>query len=223
MDKNIILRQPQKTRETNPQEDTFGPLVIPPEAYKEFRRCPHCQSVFIDDNKCEACGKIINFKPIGEALGPKSVYGLKEKYVENLPLITRFISSMENKQSPLAVNYKRHLNKRFILLLEAFNEGSFIDSKKDRKLFYNELKDLISEELEMGVGVLAIEALIEKKLGSEHPLLNQELLLHLHQEARLIPNKGLFLGLKKTFILKTLLTLSVLSFLVFLTINSLVS
>ena len=152
MDKNIKLEHPSIKESKRKLDadliDNHSPLIIPPEAYKEFKRCAHCQSVFIDENKCEACGRMLNFNPLGDALGPKSLYSLKEKYIEGLPLVVRFISSIENYNSPLAINYKRHLNTRFQLLLEAFDEGT-ITEKKERRLFFNELKDLITEKIEM--------------------------------------------------------------------------
>ena len=55
-------------------------LFIPQNVYRPIKRCAFCYSVYITDTKCESCGKVIDFNFIGEPLGNKSFFSLKERY-----------------------------------------------------------------------------------------------------------------------------------------------
>lgn len=157
-------------------------LRIPTQAYLPVKRCPYCQSVFINKQSCESCGRSMLYHPIGEPFGPKSFYGMKESYVENLNFMVRFFPPFENKKSPSAQGYLRKLKKRFFYLLNAFNTPDLI-AKKQRQIFYNESKVLIDELLCYGISAEVIQALIEE---SGNSLLSQDLHYHLQSSMRTV-------------------------------------
>jgi hypothetical protein len=155
-------------------------LHIPVTVYKKFKRCPTCQSVYITDVDCEACGRSLLYHPIGEAFGPKSYYGIKERYLENLNGLIRFFPLFENKKSLLAKSYVRHLSKRFSDLISAFNSSGLIDSAEG-EFFYVECVEIIDELLRYRLGPDLIQRLLEDNDSSQ---IGQKLRLYL-QNARL--------------------------------------
>lgn len=155
----------------------IGPeaLRIPSTAYKPVKRCPFCQSVFIDEKCCESCGRSMQYHPIGEAFGAKSLYGIKERYIENLNDIIRFFPFFENKKSAAAKSYVRKLEKRFSDLISAFNSPGVM-ANDQKKLFFVESKYLIDELLRYGVPPALLQALL---FENDSSLVGQELLLYL--------------------------------------------
>lgn len=161
-------------------------LRIPQTAYRPIKRCPYCQSVFITDKACEACGRSLLYHPIGVPFGPKSYYGMKERYVESQNVINRFFPQFENIKSAQAQSYSRNLSKRFTDLISAFNSSELI-SANERKLFYVECIEIIDELLRYNVHPQVIQALLEENDAS---LIGQELLFYL-QNARTLIEAGL--------------------------------
>jgi len=150
-------------------------LHIPQTAYKPVKRCPSCKSVFLTDNLCEACGRSLLYHPIGEPFGPKSFYGIKERYVEGQHAFYRFFPQFEDKTSKYANSYKRNLSKRFTDLLEAFHSDEEL-VKENRKLFYAESMEIIDELLRYNVSALMIQTVLEENDAS---LVGRELLFYL--------------------------------------------
>lgn len=150
-------------------------LHIPQTAYKPVKRCPYCQSVYITDKLCEACGRSMIYHPIGEPFGSKSFYGIKERYIESQHSFYRFFPQFEDKDSSLASSYKRNLSKRFTDLLEAFNTDE-PTVKESRKLFYAESMEIIDELLLYNVPAKLISAVLEDNDAS---LVGRELLVYL--------------------------------------------
>ncbi len=150
-------------------------LNIPQSAYKPVKRCPSCKSVFLTDNLCEACGRSLQYHPIGEPFGPKSFYGIKERYVESQHALYRFFPQFEDKTSKYANSYKRNLSKRFTDLLEAFHSDEEM-VKENRKLFYAESMEIIDELLRYNVPSLMIQTVLEENDAS---LVGRELLIYL--------------------------------------------
>lgn len=157
-------------------------LRIPKEAYRPVKRCPYCQSVFITEKSCEACGRSLLYHPIGIPFGPKSYYGLKERYIENQNALVRFFPQFEDKNSKLANSYVRNLSKRFTDLISAFNSSELI-SANERKLFYVESIEIIDELLRYNVAPHLVQSLLEENDGS---LIGQELLLYLQNASNSI-------------------------------------
>ena len=125
----------------------------------------------------------MHYHPIGEAFGVKSLYGIKERYIESLNAFDRFFPFLENKKSPLAKSYVRKLEKRFSDLLSAFNTIGMIKND-ERKLFYVESIELIDELLRYGVDLSILQTLL---VENDNSLVGQELLHYLQGANRSIP------------------------------------
>jgi hypothetical protein len=155
-------------------------LRVPPSAYRPVKRCPFCDSVFISDKSCEACGRSMLYHPVGDPFGPKSYYGLKERYVDSQNILVRFYPQLENKISVGAKSYVRNLSKRFADLISAFNSDSLMKND-ERKFFFAESQEIIDELLRYGIAPEIIQLLLEE---NDNSLIGQELILYL-QKARL--------------------------------------
>ena len=157
MDKNITL--------------TKADLNIPTTAYRPVVKCPNCQSIYIENNKCEACGRSMLYHPVGEPLGSKSFYGLRARYVESLSDLVIFYPVLENPHSEVAESYVRNLAKRFSDLVSGFNDESMMKNFGERKLFYVECREIIDELLRYGFSADEIVTLLENNdsslIGSE--------------------------------------------------------
>lgn len=165
--------------------DTFSPEVspesrpaIPESAYKPIKRCPACQSVFLTDTNCEACGRSLLYHPIGAPFSAKSLYGFKERYYASFPFYMQYFPIFEEKTGAAAKMYVRQLVKRFDDLIMAFGMNNTIETK-NRRYFYVEIMELIDELLRYGTDALVIQQKIENKMLDTGPLLTQELLLYL--------------------------------------------
>lgn len=152
--------------------------AIPANSYKPVKRCPNCQSVYLTDTLCEACGRSLLYHPIGEPFSGKSLYGFKERYYASFPFLLKYFPVFEEKTGVAARAYTRHLSKRFDDLLNALGEENVIDVK-NRRYFYVEMMELIDELLRYGTEPLLIQQKIENKMLETGPLLTQELLLYL--------------------------------------------
>lgn len=152
--------------------------LIPQEAYRPAKRCPKCDSVFLSDSQCEACGLSLSYHPVGEPFSAKSLYGMKERHYQKLPYFVRLFPVLENRDDQKAKSYRRHLNKRLVDLLSALGaESAGVDS--NRRFFYVELLELMDELLRYGENALLIQNKIEEQLGFSGSLLTAELLTYL--------------------------------------------
>jgi uncharacterized protein YdaL len=198
MDKNIKL--------------TKADLHIPESAYRPVVRCPSCQSIYIENNKCEACGRSLLYHPIGEPLSSKSFYGLKARYVESFSDFVVFYPVLENPQSLAAQSYVRNLAKRFSDLLASFNDPNMSKKFEERKLFYIECKEIIDELLRYSFSADDIISLLE---NNDSSLIGTELIQHtLHSAKEITPLKNAWKSfldfhlwgvLRVEFVLKALL------------------
>lgn len=150
-------------------------LRIPSTAYRPVKRCPFCQSVYISEKSCESCGRSLQYHPIGEPFGAKSLYGIKERYIESFNKLNRFFPVLENKKSSIAKSYVRKLEKRFSDLISAFNSSDML-ANDQRRLFYVESMELIDELLRYGVHSSILQVLL---LENDSSLVGQELLFYL--------------------------------------------
>jgi hypothetical protein len=165
----IIKRSPSLPETSRPE--------IPQGVYQPAKRCPNCQSVFLTDSSCEACGRSLLFHPIGEPFSAKSFYGIKERYLTSLGPFLGYFPFFENQKSAGAKSYSRHLHKRFDHLLSAFGSHKTMDMDK-RGFFYAEILELMDELLRYGTPPVLIEQKIEEHFASIGQLLAQELLIH---------------------------------------------
>ncbi len=152
--------------------------LIPESAYRPVKRCPTCKSVYLNDTKCEACGRSLSYHPIGEAFSAKSLYGLKERFYQTLPYLVRLFPLFENKSHIHVHSYKRNLNRRLLTLLSALADET-VNLGSDRRFFYIEVMELIDELLRYGESPLIIKMNIEDQLGFTAPLITVELLKYL--------------------------------------------
>lgn len=113
-------------------EDRFlrDPLAINNEV------CPECHSIYIKENRCDDCGRLIKIDRLGNPFGPRSFYALKEKYLDSLPCLVKFFPFFEDYSGTKALRYKREL----FLRLKAFGEEERLDD-----LFIIEINDLVRE------------------------------------------------------------------------------
>lgn len=167
--------------------ETFSPEIsqqsrpaIPESAYKPLKRCPNCQSVYLTDTSCEACGRSLLYHPVGGPFSAKSLYGFKERYYASFPFFVKYFPFFEEKTGAPAKVYARHLMKRFDDLIQAFGTPDAIEAK-NRRYFYVEMMELIDELLRYGTDPLILQQKIENKVLDTGTLLTQELLLYLAQ------------------------------------------
>lgn len=158
-------------------ERTMRP-AIPENVYRPIKRCPNCQSVYLTDDKCEACGRSLHFHPVGEPFGAKSLYGIKERYHQTLPTFVRYYPLFENKRDARAQSYCRHLNNRFSHLVSALSSNDII-ANEQRRFFYVELMELMDELLRYGESKFIIRSKLEEGLGFSGALITRDLLAYL--------------------------------------------
>lgn len=152
--------------------------VIPQSAYKPIKRCPNCQSVYLTDINCEACGRSLLYHPIGDPFGAKSLYGMKERYYAGFAPIIKLFPYFENKSGPQALAYRRQLLKRFDDLLGAFgNTGEILN--ENRRFFYVEILELTDELLRYGLDPIILQLKIEELIPETGSLLSQKILEYL--------------------------------------------
>lgn len=159
--------------------DTSRP-VIPQDVYKKIKRCPSCQSIYLSDSKCEACGRSLLYHPIGDPFSAKSLYGFKERYYASFSQFVKFFPFFENKTGPLALTYSRQLLKRFDDLLIAFGAPGTI-TNESRRFYYVEMLELIDELLRYGIAPPLLQEKIEERIIETGPLLTQKILEYLSQ------------------------------------------
>jgi hypothetical protein len=146
-------------------------LVIPKNVYRPIVKCPHCQSVYVDNIRCESCGKSLNESTIGDPFSTRSFYSLKEKYLGQLNYFEKRWPIFENKNNSNARSYKRNLIKRFKDINRALNSDRLIN-QKNRQLFFIEIKDIVDELIEYRVNFFELKNCIfddleEGLLGGE--------------------------------------------------------
>lgn len=187
--------------------------AIPQSAYKPIKRCPNCQSVYLTDTNCEACGRSLLYHPIGDPFSAKSLYGFKERYYASFNTLTKYYPVFEDKKSPAAKTYSRMLLKRFDDLLEAFGTPGAISSET-RRYFYVEMLELTDELLRYGIGPVILQQKVESRIMETGPLLTQKLLEYLNEtklENKMTPPwteiflKHRFMGVKVDFWLKSII------------------
>ena len=153
---------------------------IPQSAYKPIKRCPNCQSVYLTDTSCEACGRSLLYHPIGEPFSSKSLYGFKERYYSSFSQFVKFFPFFENKVGPKALSYSRHLLKRFDDLLAAFGTANAI-SNNNRRFYYVEMLEIIDELLRYGVNPVVLQQKVENQILENGSLLSQKIIEYLHE------------------------------------------
>jgi hypothetical protein len=123
-----------KNASVNPHIDDFKPEVI-----KE--NCPKCDNLSLINNACLYCHYEAPEHMLGEPLGKKSFYSLREEYLESLSVFEKTNISILLDQG----KFKSLLNKakyRYNDLLDFFySEDSLSDPH--RAVFIQELRDIV--------------------------------------------------------------------------------
>jgi hypothetical protein len=164
--------------DANADESSSTRPLIPQSSYKPVKRCPNCQSVYLTDTQCEACGRSLLYHPVGEPFSAKSLYGFKERHYGSFSFLVKYYPIFENKKSEVSRSYIRNLIKRFDDLLLAFGEPDAI-ATNNRRLFYVEMLELMDELLRYGMNPHILQQKIEARDTFTGPLLTQELIYYL--------------------------------------------
>ncbi len=147
-------------------------LKIEQTAYQPVKKCPFCQSVFLNQNWCESCGRNLSFDLIGKPYSEKSFFTLKEDYIKTFYLFYRLYPDFENIYSEESRSYQKKLFKRFKNLIDGFEEPKAM-TLEDRPHFYFEAKNVIKELVYYH---FPKEEIVEYLCKHPENLINQELL-----------------------------------------------
>jgi hypothetical protein len=132
-------------------------------AVNEARQCPKCDNYIIEDDNCQACGYNLSFKLLGEPLGEKSFYTVRENYWDSLSVLER-----ENfKFFKDEVKFKHYLNKvklRYNDLLDFFYSQESLQDE-NRALYLHELRDLVVELMSYEIDEKEIWTPLNEKQG----------------------------------------------------------
>lgn len=139
--------------------------------FESIKRCPKCSSVFLTDRECEGCGYQFDYNPLGEPLGDKSFYSIRESYWSQLSSLERANRSLESKKGEKAKRYISKIILRYNNLLDFFYDSSNQNDANYRLYFY-ELKDIILELISYDVPEKEIWSCVTKAEaeGSEFEL-----------------------------------------------------
>ena len=115
-----------------------------PKPLKEIQKCPECSSVFLDNNECESCGLQLGFDFLGDPLGEKSFYTIRENYWEVLGPVGKLHLELETLDKKKFEKYQRKLLFRYNVLLDYFYNRTS-QNFDSRNLYLQEFTDLIIE------------------------------------------------------------------------------
>ncbi len=111
--------------------------------------CPKCDSFAFENDICETCHFDGNISVLGEPLGEKSFYSMKENFFLSLSRLEREHPKMFLEDS----RFKQYLNRtklRYNDLLDFFYSVES-HSSENRALYLQELRDTIVELMSFGV------------------------------------------------------------------------
>jgi hypothetical protein len=134
---------------------------------RDIQRCPQCESVFLDNNECESCGYQLGFDFLGDPLGEKSFYTIRESYWENLGPISKLHEDFEALDLKKFKRYQRKLLFRYNVLLDYLYDKSEF-RLNDRNLYLQEFTDLIIELVRYGVSESELWQKQDTDTGDNH-------------------------------------------------------
>lgn len=176
--------------------------------YEPVRKCPKCNSVFISDMECESCNYQLHFDLLGEPLGLRSFYTLKENYWNDLSSVSKIHHSFEKKSNVKYESYKRKILLRYNVLLDYFYDSSRSLMDTNRALFLQELKDTILELMQYGVA----ERTIWRKVDEATNLVDNVSVTPLYQKIAMAIKEGKVLQNDRKELSESILDYKVLSF-----------
>lgn len=115
---------------------------------REIIKCPKCSSIYVDNDECESCGFRTNLNRLGDPLGEKSFYGIRENYLKEHTICGLSIPFLFHR-SKSKKRYLRHLQHRFHILLDYFLSDSDSNDTR-RRVFWAEFKTVIEEMVILG-------------------------------------------------------------------------
>jgi len=135
------------------------------ENVKEIKKCPRCQSVYLTDKECEACGFQLNFNFIGKPFGHMCFYDIHENFYRMGTLRKLAYFTIDKKYSRY-LKYELAIKRRLDNLLKYFFDH--IDPvEANRKYFYLELTHLVAEFEKLGLKKYLSQKIKDKVMSSE--------------------------------------------------------
>ena len=141
------------------------------ENVKEIKKCPRCQSVYLTDKECEACGFQLNFNFIGKPFGHMCFYDIQENFYR-MGSLRKLVYFIVDKKYSRYLKYELAIKRRLDNLLQYFFDH--IDPvEANRKYFYLELTHLVAEFEKLGLKKYLSQK-IKDKLGVKISVASQE-------------------------------------------------
>ncbi len=103
-----------------------------------IKKCPNCQSVYLNDKECEDCGYQLLDPDIGEPVDDRSFYSIREFYNEGQNFLDRFFLKNRGRKYK---EFRNRLIHRYNILLRAM-ESPWSDMSK-WNYYHFELLDLV--------------------------------------------------------------------------------
>lgn len=127
----------------------YAPLNQPRVDLEEVQHCPKCNSFYIENEVCQTCHFNLGYDLLGEPLGERSFYTLRENYWASLTTLERENIRFFKDEG----KHKRYLNKvklRYNDLLDFFYTDNSVHDE-NRALFLHELRDVVLNLMEEGI------------------------------------------------------------------------
>ena len=135
------------------------------ENVKEIKKCPRCQSVYLTDKECEACGFQLNFNFIGKPFGHMCFYDIQENFYR-MGSLRKLVYFIVDKKYSRYLKYELAIKRRLDNLLKYFFDH--IDPvEANRKYFYLELTHLVAEFEKLGLKKYLSQKIKDKVMSSE--------------------------------------------------------
>ncbi|OFZ24991.1 MAG: hypothetical protein A2381_13010 [Bdellovibrionales bacterium RIFOXYB1_FULL_37_110] len=132
---------------------------------KAIKKCPRCQSIYLTDKECEACGFQLNFNFIGEPFGHLSFYESQEIFYR-MGTLRRLAYFILDKKYSRYLKYELAIKRRLDNLLTYFFDH--IDPvERNRKFFYLELTHLVAEFEKLGLKKYLSYRIKDKVMSSD--------------------------------------------------------
>ena len=144
------------------------------------KRCPKCQSIYVERDQCESCGYLFFVDQLGEPLGPKSFY-YQQKDFDSLYCYFGMTLPYFMRHSSDCRSYALRLQRRFSVLLDYLLSDADAGTVR-RKIYWVEMRDLSNELVRRGTKASELVKIVEEHPGHhEYRIVSSELIHHLVQ------------------------------------------
>jgi hypothetical protein len=140
----------EHTPTTNTEYKIYpGDILIEREA--PVKRCPYCESIYINDRQCEACGRLLDKHFLGEPFGVKSFYQLRANFWHERHPLFKVMPAPYFIPKILKERYRLQLLTRLMALYQYFllDDEELLESEQ-RNYFFEELKEVVGELASFG-------------------------------------------------------------------------